>query len=164
MPCPRLGEEKLLPRKPEKRAARGEWLRLLYLENRFTAPELGRLFGVNHKSVYGALKRFGIPTRRSGPVEGVECCEAECHLPIYRVRHKTNGSMYGRRCRLHWIIFRMNVNNRYNDKHLGKDDEAWLRRLRQLLAQVQRLNREVSQSLNTASAPATTSLGVCPPL
>lgn len=157
MASPRLGEEKLTPRKPDKLAARNEWLRLLYVEYRFTAPELGRLFGVTHKSIYRALKRIGIETRRSGPVELVECCEEDCHLPIYRVKHKTNGSMYGRRCRLHWIVFRMDVCNRYNDKHLGKDDEAWLRRLRQALARVKRLNREVSQSLKRESAPATIS-------
>lgn len=163
MGAPKLGQEKLLPRDPEKRAARIDVLRRLYVDERFTLPEIGRLFGVTHKSVERALRAHGIPRRTPGRVRQAACCERECQLPVYSIRHATNGYLYGKRCRLHWIIFRMEVNQRYNDKHLGKDDEAWLRRSRQLLARVQRLNREVSQSLKRESRPGTTSPAACPP-
>lgn len=158
MAAPRLGEERLLPRKPHKRDARVEWLRLLYVDHRLTSVEIGRLFGVTHKSVLRALGRFGVERRQVGTSRFVTCCEPGCLLPVHKVRHTTNGSMYGRRCRVHWLVFRMLVNQRYNDRHLGKDDEAWLRRMRQLLARVQRANLEVSRSLRAGSLPATTSL------
>lgn len=161
MGAPKLGCEKLVPRKPHKLAARGEWLERLYIEERFTSIELGRLFDVSHKSVLRALDRFGIVRRKVGESRHVTCCEDGCQLPIYKVRHATNGSWYGRRCRLHWIVFRMMVNQRYNDKHLGKDDEAWLRRMRQLLARAQRLNREVLRSLKPVSKPETISPDAC---
>lgn len=133
----------------------------LYVVQRLTTIEIAERYGSDHKSVWAALDRHGISRRQMGPRTESTCCEAECVLPIYRVKHKTNGSWYGKRCRLHWIVFRMMVNQRYNDKRLGKD-EAWLRRLRQLLARVQRINREVSQSLKPVSKPATTSHAACP--
>jgi hypothetical protein len=112
--------------------------------------------------VLGALKAYGISRRGLGPTKAIKCIEHGCSLPVFKVRHKTNGSWYGRRCRLHWIIFRMQVNQRYNDKHLGKDDEAWLRRLRQALARARRLSREVSQSLKPESEQGMISPGACP--
>lgn len=159
---PRRGQEKLLPREPVARAARAQELRRLYIDERMTTIEIGQMFGVGHRAVVGAMKRLGIPARKVGASRYVTCCEPDCQLPIYRIRHATNGSWYGRRCRLHWIIYRMEVNQRYNDKHLGKDDEAWLRRSRQLLARVRRLNREVSRSLRPESEQETTSPAACP--
>lgn len=161
MGAPKLGEEKLLPRDPDKRAARVEWLRVLYVEQRLTTIEIGRLFGVTHKSVHRALRQHGIATRKAGTSRHYTCMEPGCNLQAHKVKHATNGSMYGRRCKLHWIAFRMEANQRYNDKHLGKDDEAWLRRMRQSLRRVQRVNREVSQSLKAESQQATTSRAAC---
>lgn len=162
MASPRLGEEKLIPRDPLKWAARVEELRHLYEVERLGVVAIGARFGVTFTSVRRALKKAGIPRRRAGMERRATCCEEGCDLPVFSVRHATNGYLYGRRCRLHWIVFRMAVNHRYNDKHLGKDDEAWLRRLRQLLARVQRVNREVSQSLKPESRPAMTSPDACP--
>jgi hypothetical protein len=160
---PKLSDDNFWPSDALARRVRAEELRRLYLDERQTTIEIGRLYGVAHNTIHGRLRKLGIPTRRVGVSRHVTCCEPDCQLPIHRVLHKTNGSWYGRRCRLHWIIFRMEVVARYNDKHLGKDDEAWLRRMRQLLARVKRLNREVSQSLKPESAPATTSPAACPP-
>lgn len=162
MAAPKLGAERLTPREPAARAKRGEELRRMYEAERMTTIEIASAFGVTHKSVIRALKVFGIKRRPVGHSRHVTCCEDDCDLPAHKVKHATNGSRYGKRCRIHWIIFRMEVNQRYNDKHLGKDDEAWLRRLRQLLARVQRVNREVSASLRTASLPETTSQSACP--
>lgn len=160
---PKLGDEKLIFREPSRRDAMVKRLRQLYIDERLSTIEIAKIVGVaTHKSVLRALHVYGIPVRKLGPRGYLHCMEDGCELPVYRIHHKTNGSWYGRRCKLHWIIFRMEVNQRYNDKHLGKDDEAWLRRLRQLLAQVQRLNREVSQSLRPGSGLATTSPDACP--
>jgi hypothetical protein len=157
MGAPKLGQEKLTPRDPSARAERAGELRRLYVDENMTTIEIGQLFNVKHRSVVSALKKFGIPARKVGVSRYETCREPECQLPIYRIRHKGNGSWYGSKCRLHWIIHRMKLSQEYNDKHLGKDDEAWLRRLRQLLARVRRMNHEVSQSLKVASPPETTS-------
>lgn len=128
----------------------------LYWDEGKPSTEIATILGMSHNGVLGAMRRFDVLRRRSGPQSEGHCCADDCRLPIYRILHKTNGSWYGRRCRLHWIIFRMEVNQRYSDKKLGKD-EAWLRRMRQLLARVRRLNREVSRSLKPESQLATTS-------
>lgn len=132
-------------------------LQRLYWVERRTTPEIAALYQTDHVVVKRWMRRLGITRRPMGPRKAPHCIEEGCRLPVHRIQHKTNGCWYGRRCRMHWIVFRMIVTQRYNDKHLGKDDEAWLRRMRQLLARVKRLNREVSQSLNPASGPATTS-------
>lgn len=131
-------------------------LQRLYWDEGKTSIEIAAILEMSHKGVLDAMRRFEVRRRRLGPRSKGTCCEQDCNLPIHRILHKTNGSWYGRRCRLHWIIFRMEVNQRYADKKFGKD-EAWLRRMRQLLARVQRLNREVSRSLNQESLRATTS-------
>lgn len=164
MGAPKLGEEKLIFRDETRRAAMKVRLHELYVVERLSSVQMAPILGVaTHKSILRALKHYGIPRRRMGPRGDLHCIEPGCQLPIFRIRHKTNGSWYGRRCRIHWIIFRIEVNARYNDKHLGKDDEAWLRRLRQILARVQRVSREVSQSLKPESEPATTSPAACQP-
>ena len=147
---------------PSDASQRRALLMRLYWDEGLTSVEIASRLAMSHKGVLGAMRQLDIPRRGLGPRALPHCIEPDCRLPIYRVRHKTNGSWYGRRCRLHWIIFRMAVNQRYNDKHLGKDDEAWLRRSRQLLARVQRLNREVSQSLRPALPPAMISPAACP--
>lgn len=129
----------------------------MYWDEGMSSPEIAKALGMTHKGVLGAMRRFEVMRRKVGPRTEGHCFVEECRLPVHRILHKTNGSWYGRRCRLHWIIYRMEVNQKYNDKHLGKDDEAWLRRMRQLLARVQRLNREVSRSLKPESQLATTS-------
>jgi hypothetical protein len=163
MGAPKLGEEKLIFKDAARRDAMKARLHDLYVVQNLGTVEMAPLLGVaTHKSVLRALHHYGIPVRPVGKSRYKHCMEPDCYLPLHKIRHKTNGAWYGRRCRLHWIIFRMEVNQRYNDKHLGKDDEAWLRRMRQLLARVRRLNREVSQSLKRASAPGTTSPAACP--
>ena len=67
MGAPRLGYEKLTPRKPDKLAARVEWLRRLYIDHRLTTVELGRLFDVDHKSIHKMFhdaNRYGNNTER----------------------------------------------------------------------------------------------------
>lgn len=161
MGAPRKGEEKLWSRDPIAQQKRAEELRRLYEVEGLGVIAIGKIFGVAHRSVAKRLHRIGVEVRPAGPRLRTTCCEPDCSLPVHRVKHATNGSWYGKRCRLHWIVFRMLVNQRYNDRHLGKDDEAWLRRLRQLLARVQRINREVSRSLSKESSPATTSPAAC---
>jgi hypothetical protein len=153
------GRQKL----PARDVVRRELLMRLYWDEGRTSPEIAARLGMSHKSILGAMRLLGIPRRNVGTRRVAHCIESECTLPVYRIKHKTNGCMYGRRCFLHWVIHRMLVNQRYCDKtlKLGKD-EAWLRRMRQLLARVRRLNREVSQSLKPESRPATTSPAACP--
>jgi hypothetical protein len=160
MGAPKLGEEKLWPRDPVLQRARAEELRRLYEDEGLGVIAIGEIFGVEHRTVAHRLHRIGVKVRRAGMIRRTTCCEPDCHLPVHSVKHKTNGYYYGKRCRLHWIVFRMMVNQRYNDKHLGKDDEAWLRRLRQLLARARRLNREVLRSLKPESTRATNSPAV----
>lgn len=135
-------------------------LQRLYWDEGKTSPEIAVILGMSHKGVLGAMRRWEVMRRKVGPRTEGECFVEDCRLPVHRILHKTNGSWYGRRCRLHWIIFRMEVNQRYSDKKKGRE-ESWLRRLRQLLARVRRMNHEVSQSLKRESPPATTSPGAC---
>lgn len=156
--APKLGEEKLIFKDAPRRAAMKARLIQLYVIEQKPTTEMASLLGVaTHKSILRALHHYGIPVRKMGPVTRETCIEDDCQLPVYRIRHTNNGSRYGRQCRLHRMIHRMKLGQDYNDKHLGKDDEAWLRRLRQLLARVKRLNREVSRSLKPESGPATIS-------
>ena len=163
MGAPRLGQEKLWPRTLPEQAARVAELRRLYEVDGLGVIAIARRFGVTHRTVAKRLNAIGAVMRRPGVIGATTCCADSCKLPVWKVRHANNGSLYGRRCRLHWIIFRMEVNQRYNDKTLalGKD-EAWLRRMRQLLARVARMNREVSLSLRVGSQPGTTLPSACP--
>lgn len=146
---------------PSDEHERRALLTRLYWDEGCTSPEIAKRLGMSHKGILDAMRALDIQRRSIGTRPVAHCIDDDCRLPVWRIQHRTNGSWYGRRCRLHWIIYRMKLEQEYNDKHLGKDDEAWLRRMRQLLARVKRLNREVSQSLKLGSAPATTSPAVC---
>jgi hypothetical protein len=160
MGAPKKGTEKLMPRDWERRHARIVELTRLYEEEKWPVTKIAAHYDVSHRSVSRTLLKIGVTIRRRGDEWHKHCCEPGCVLPLYRIQHATNGSFYGKRCRLHWIVYRMKVNQEYNDKHLGRD-ESWLRRMRQLLARVQRINREVLRSLKRESPPATTSPDAC---
>lgn len=73
-------------------------LHRLYWEEERSLIEIGELFGVTHKSVRSCMKRLGIPTRpRRTKGQGRKRCQ-DCGRPAHKIRHATNGSLYGRHC------------------------------------------------------------------
>lgn len=131
------------------RTRRALLMRLYWKENR-TTTEIAQQFGMAHRSVISAMQKLGIPRRKVGSSRFTVCKEPGCDKPIYKVFNKTNGSWYGRRCYLHWVVYRFNVNQ-------PKGEQTWERRSRRLLNRARRLARAVSSTLNAASGPEWTS-------
>src|SRR6185312_5939738 len=85
-------------------------LHRLYWEEKRSLPELGRMFGVTHKSVERVMDELGIPRRKRRSKEAYPdrgCIE--CGKPVFKVRHAKNGADYGRRCKEHWDADRANL-------------------------------------------------------
>jgi hypothetical protein len=95
----------------------------LYVVKKMTTPEIGRLFGVGHQAVRHRLIDVGIRPRKVGISRYTVCIEVGCHLPVYRVQHKTNGSWYGKRCFEHWRAHRKRVCADYAKNNRPKINE-----------------------------------------
>lgn len=84
---------RVIPRDPDL-------LRALYWEQAKTLPEIGVMFDVTHKSVERVFRQLGIPRRRVGTAPARGCIE--CGAAVFKIKHATNGALYGRRCKEHW--------------------------------------------------------------
>jgi len=89
----------------------------LYWEELRSLADIGRMYGVNHKSVANVFNQLGIPKRRrrSKEVKPERGCII-CGKPCFKIRHSTNGAMYGRRCKKHWIEHRNKLAFDYTQK------------------------------------------------
>lgn len=81
----------------------------LYVVKNMTTPEIGTMFGVGHQAVRHRLLDVGIKARKVGISRYTICVETGCDKPIYRIKHKTNGSWYGKRCFEHFTAHRKRV-------------------------------------------------------
>lgn len=87
-----------------------ETLRRLYVDEARTCLEIAQMYGLHdHSSVKDALKKAGIPRRRTGPYNSGVCVEAHCEKPVHKVL-SSNGSLYGRRCLEHQKQFKKESN------------------------------------------------------
>ncbi len=76
-------------------------LRRLYWEENRSLVEVAAMFDVTHKSLSRVFDELGIPKRKrrtKGQSRWFKCIE--CGEPTRKIRHATNGSLYGTRCRL----------------------------------------------------------------
>lgn len=83
----------VIPRDPEL-------LRRLYWDENRSMVEVAAMFGVTHRSLGRVLTEMGIPRRKrraKGQSRWFKCIE--CGEPTLKIRHATNGSLYGRRCK-----------------------------------------------------------------
>lgn len=148
--CAAAGRDRHRKLPKDGRTRRALLMRLYWKEKRST-PEIAKLFNMNHKGILGAMRTLQILRRPVGPTRHLHCIEPGCTRPIYRILHKTNGTWYGRRCYLHWVVFRFRANQ-------PKGESSWERRNRRLLRRATRIVRAVSSMPNGVSVPAWTSL------
>lgn len=127
------------------RTRRALLVRLYWREGK-SSPEIARQLGMSHKGVLDAMRKLQIQRRPIGPRKLPHCIEPGCEKPVFRVKHNTNGSWYGRRCYLHWVVYRFNVNQPRETEY-----GSCQRRSRRLLSRVRRIAREVSNMLNAES-------------
>lgn len=149
-------------------------LRRLYWSENHTLPEIGAMFGVNHKSVELVFRELGIPRRKQGASRNTKC---KCGKPVFRIKHASNGSVYGTRCRQCWNqhrnrlardyrqdprikeILRQRLQRWYFTGALKPEGELqWLRQNKIMLRNVRRLllkskdqNREALKFLSEVS-------------
>lgn len=73
----------------------------LYWNDNKTLPEIGTIYGVGHKSVERVMRELAIPRRRRGISPDRPCKTVGCKAPVMKIKHATNGSIYGRYCETH---------------------------------------------------------------
>lgn len=88
-------------------------LRYLYVECGLSCAAIGQIYDCKgHSAVKDALKKAGIPRRRTGPSNFGVCIESGCSKPVHKVFSKSVNSWYGRRCYEHWKQERKDTNAR----------------------------------------------------
>ena len=86
----------------------------LYWNQNMSTPEIAKHFGaVAHKPVRQKMIALGIPRRKPGHSRITFCVIDDCDFPVYRIKHSNNGSLYGRRCLLHWVAHRKQLASEY---------------------------------------------------
>lgn len=89
-------------------------LRRLYWEEGMTTVEIGERYGTGHRTVIDTMENLGIPRRPAHGPRRVKYCIVEgCTEPVYKIRHRSNWSMYGRRCLNHWTEHRRHLADTY---------------------------------------------------
>lgn len=157
-----------------------ELLRRLYWVQNHSLPEIGKMFGVTHKSVLRVFVELGVPTRPRGRTRTALC---KCGQPSLKVKHAGNGSRYGTKClkcrRAHYAKLAREYGRKPRVKRKKKIDlKRWyytgaanptgelqwlnqnkimLRNVRRLLLKPKASSREALRFLNAASRRARTS-------
>src|SRR5262249_42472299 len=96
-------------------------LRRLYLDERRTQVQIGRIYGVGHHVIGLLLRQRGITTRRGGGWGATHCIVDGCSAPIYKAKH-TSGYRFGRRCLEHWQEHRRSF---WHKKKLKRRVRIW---------------------------------------
>ncbi len=141
---------------PRHAATRRALLMRLYWKERKTSIEIAKQLDMSHKGVLGAMRMLKITRRGMGPRAEPHCIEKGCNRPIYKILHKANGSWYGRRCYLHWVVYRFSVNQPKEGSYA-----SWQRRNRRLLSRAKKLAHALSSTLSAESKPELTSRTSC---
>lgn len=165
-----------------------ELLECLYWNEQKSLPEIGRIYGVTHKSVECVFRALGIERRKrhtKGQSKFKKC--VKCGDPVHKIKHATNGSQYGRFCKKHFNEHRSALQKEYAKiprvkKRLKQDLKRWyytgakapegeiqwlnqnkimLRNVRRLLLKSRTENREALRFLSKASKPARSSRTSC---
>jgi hypothetical protein len=100
--CKQVCAVRFTARRRLKVPADRELLYDLYVVQKMTTVEIAVMFGTEHGAVRHRLRDVGIEPRKPGLSRYTICIEDGCSAPVYKIKHKTNGSMYGRRCLEHW--------------------------------------------------------------
>jgi len=86
----------------------------LYWNKNMSTPEIAQHFGgTGHKNVREKMVRLGIPRRKPGHSRVTTCIVDECFDSAYKLIHTNNGSLYGRRCLIHWMAHRKRLASDY---------------------------------------------------
>lgn len=118
-------------RERRRKLPSGEELRKLYLKENMSTVEIARMFDTEPKSVNSALKKAGVKMRRR--TRTLQCQEPGCHSRVKKIRHPTNGALYGTLCAVHRAQHR---------RELGRE---YTRRIRSIPPERQILNRDGSR-------------------
>lgn len=73
----------------------------LYVTRNMSTPEIGELFDTTHGAVRHRLKYLGIVARKVGHSRHIVCNVEGCGVPALKLKHATNGSMFGTKCAVH---------------------------------------------------------------
>lgn len=155
---------KAMPRKPGNHGIviprNKRLLTRLYWKEQHSLPDIARLYDVNHKSVENVFRELGIPRRKrrtKGQSRFQKCIK--CGAPVYKIKHRGNGSRYGKRCLKHKREHYRNLSriytrreeirlkklqNNYQSYYRGpkrpKGEKQWLVKSKILLRNAQRLS------------------------
>lgn len=91
-----------------------ELLRSLYWDEQKSLPDIGRIFGVTHKSIERVFRELGIRRRRrhtKGQSRFRKC--VKCGDPVHKIKHRGNGSKYGKLCKKHFNEHRAHLAREY---------------------------------------------------
>lgn len=153
----------------------------LYWEGQHSLPSIARMYGVTHKSVERVFRQLEIPRRKrhtAGQSRFQKC--VECGKPVHKIKHASNGAVYGKRCLEHhrkhyaalakeYIATRDDVKQKRRQymkrwyeqgPSKPKGEDQWIRKSKHLLRSVKRLlqtpTHEASASPSVASEPERT--------
>jgi hypothetical protein len=86
----------------------------LYITKNMTTIEIGKMFDTTHGAVRHRLKYLGIVARKVGASRHWVCTEDGCNEPVLKIKHPTNGALYGTKCEAHYWAHRKKL---YTDKY-----------------------------------------------
>lgn len=94
-----------------------EVLRELYWVRNMTTVEIGAQVGIAHRTVIAWMRKLGVPRRPRGASRYASVCFIEgCSRPVHKIKHRTNGASYGRRCFEHWTEYRRSLHGKYTQQ------------------------------------------------
>lgn len=95
----------------------------LYVSQNMSTEEIAEMFGTQHHSVCKRLAQVGIPRRKIGHSRHTVCSEVGCDVPVLKLKHPQNGSMYGTKCFEHyWAHRKFLYTSRYERIKKAKGD------------------------------------------
>lgn len=148
----------------------------LYWNQNMTTVEIATRFDTDHSVVKHRMNQLGIPRRKPGHSRWMICRVDGCSQPIYRVKHKINGALYGSRCFFHWVEHRhrlqvdywQNVRKKYpafiereKERKQRREIKQWTHLLSKLRKAVKEQDFQAIQSLQKEFAQAATSQTSC---
>ena len=74
----------------------------LYHTKGMSTVEIAQMFSAEHHAVIACMKRLGIPRRKVGHSRKWICAKQGCDVPVFKLKHPQNGSIYGTLCEKHY--------------------------------------------------------------